>query len=180
MTKKILTYVKLLFPAGSDTSFLGVGNTIYCLLTHPEDLERVAADPESECRWAGEEALRWEPPIPTLQRYNPRDVVWHDIPIPADTPLLFGIAAANRDPAVFEDPDRFDISRRQTKTLTFGFGVHLCIGAPLARSEIDISLKVLLERLPRLRLDTDVEDVRIMAAIPPNFRGPNRLPIRFD
>ena len=105
-------------------------------------------------------ASRRLPVTCVLARHNPRDVEWHGVGIPADTPLLFGIVAANRDPAVFPDPDRFDVRRRPEGTLAFGFGTHFCLGAHLARAEIDISLRVLLERLPRLRLVPD-EDVRI-------------------
>jgi cytochrome P450 len=105
-------------------------------------------------------------------------VIWHDVAIPADTPLIFAIAAANRDPAMFEDPDRFDVTRRPGATLTFGFGTHFCLGAHLARAELDVSLKVLLERLPNLRL-ADAEDVQITSSFVQLLRGPNRLPVRF-
>ena len=139
------------------------------------------ADPEAECRWAAEEGLRWNAPVALLPRHNPRDVVWHDVAIPADTPLIFAIAAANRDPAVFEDPDRFDVARRPGATLTFGFGTHFCLGAHLARAELDVSLKVLLERLPNLRLagTADADDIRITSSFVQLLRGPNRLPVRF-
>ena len=95
---EIMNFLKLLFPAGADTTYLGLGNTLYALLTNPDQLERVLADPEAECRWAAEEGLRWNAPVALLPRHNPRDVVWHDVAIPADTPLIFAIAAANRDP----------------------------------------------------------------------------------
>src|SRR6478609_1413464 len=163
---EIMNFLKLLFPAGADTTYLGLGNTLYALLTNPDQLERVLADPAGECRWAAEEGLRWNAPVALLPRHNPHDVVWHDVPIPADTPLIFAIAAANRDPAMFEDPDRFDVTRRPGATLTFGFGTHFCLGAHLARAELEVSLQVLLERLPNLRLAgtagiAGTDDVRI-------------------
>ena len=96
--------------------------------------------------------MRWEAPVALLPRHNPRDVVWNDIAIPADTPLIFAIVAANRDPAQFDEPDRFDVGRQPSGTLTFGFGQHFCLGAHLARAEMEISLKVLLSRLPGLRM----------------------------
>jgi cytochrome P450 len=101
------------------------------------------------------------------------------VAIPADTPLLFAIAAANRDPAVFTDPDRYDVARRAGATMTFGFGTHFCLGAHLARAELDVSLQILLERLPRLRL-AEADDVRITSSFVQLLRGPNRLPVRFD
>ena len=106
-------------------------------------------------------------------------MVWRDIAIPADTPLIFAIVAANRDPSQFDDPDRFDVRRRPASTLTFGFGQHFCLGAHLARAEIEISLKVLLSRLPRLRLADD-SGMRIGATFAQMLRGPNRLPVRFS
>jgi len=177
--EEILNFLKLLFPAGADTTYLGLGNTLLGLLTHPDQLARVMADPAGEARWAGEEGLRWNAPVALLPRHNPREVEWHGIPIPADTPLLFAIASANRDPAMFDDPDRFDVGRRATGTLAFGFGTHFCLGAHLARAEIEISLQVLLRRLPRLRLVPD-DDVKIGSSFVQLLRGPNRLPVRFD
>jgi cytochrome P450 len=176
---EIMNFLKLLFPAGADTTYLGLGNTLYALLTNPDQLELVVADPETEAHWAAEEGLRWNAPVALLPRHNPRDVVWHDVAIPADTPLLFAIAAANRDPAVFTDPDRYDVARRAGATMTFGFGTHFCLGAHLARAELDVSLQVLLERLPRLRL-AETDDVRITSSFVQLLRGPNRLPVRFD
>jgi cytochrome P450 len=177
--EEILNFLKLLFPAGADTTYLGLGNTLLGLLTHPDQLARVMADPYVEARWAGEEGLRWNAPVALLPRHNPQDVEWHGIPIPGDTPLLFAIASANRDPAMFADPDRFDIGRRPTGTIAFGFGTHFCLGAHLARAEIEISLQVLLRRLPRLRLVPD-DGVRIGSSFVQLLRGPNRLPVRFD
>jgi cytochrome P450 len=176
---EIMNFLKLLFPAGADTTYLGLGNTLYALLTNPDQLEIVRRDPATECRWAAEEGVRWNAPVALLPRHNPRDVVWHDVAIPADTPLIFAIAAANRDPAVFEDPERFDVTRRPGGVLTFGFGTHFCLGAHLARAELDVCLRVLLERLPNLRL-AESEDVRITSSFVQLLRGPNRLPVRFD
>ncbi len=177
--EEIMNFLKLLFPAGSDTTYLGLGNTLYALLSHPDQLDLVLSNLDGEARWATEEGLRWEAPVALLPRHNPHDVVWHDIAIPADTPLIFAIVAANRDPSQFDDPDRFDVRRRPASTLTFGFGQHFCLGAHLARAEIEISLKVLLSRLPSMRLTGD-PDVRIGATFAQMLRGPNRLPVRFS
>jgi cytochrome P450 len=176
---EIFDFLRHLFPAGADTTYLGLGSTVFALLTHPEQLERVKADPAEECRWAAEEGLRWAPPVALQPRANPHDVVWHDIAIPAGASLLFGITPANRDPAVFADPDRFDIGRRPAGILSFGLGTHFCLGAPLARAEMDVALRVLLQRLPRLRL-VDGADAGIVGTIGSILQGPNRLPVRFD
>lgn len=177
---EIFAFLKLLFPAGADTTYLGLGSTIYGLLTHPSELAKMVADPAGRAAAAAEEGLRWNPPVPLLPRRNRNDVVWQGVEIPAGTPLLFGIGAANRDPAVFVDPDRFDIDRPVPNTLTFGFGAHFCLGVHLARTEMAIALRVLFERLPRLRLADDGDDVRITGAFIQLLRGPNRLPVRFD
>ncbi len=176
---EIMAFLKLLFPAGADTTYLNLGSTLYALLTHSDQLAHVRDDLGSRCRLAAEEGLRWYPSVPLLPRRNPHDVVWRDIAIPADTPLIFALLGANRDPAVFAEPDRFDVERRALQTLTFGQGVHFCLGAHLARAEVDTALRVILGRLPRLRL-TDDPGVRITGSFVQLLQGPNRLPVRID
>ena len=177
--EEIFNFLRLLFPAGADTTYLGLGNTLYSLLTNPDQLELVRADLDSRSRWAAEEALRLDPPTAWIPRINPHEVVWKDIPIPEGAAMMLGVMAANRDPAVYPDPDRFDVGRRPGSVMTFGFGTHFCLGAHLARTELDISLRVLLGRLPRLRL-AEADDVRITGTIHHLLRGPNRLPVRID
>ena len=177
--EEIMAFLKLLFPAGADTTYLNLGSTLYALLTHRDQLDYVRADPSIRCRLAAEEGLRWYPAVPLLPRRNPRDVVWKGISIPADTPLVFGVLGANRDPAVFDDPDSFNVERQASNGLTFGQGVHFCLGAHLARAELDAALRIILERLPNLRLVED-SDVRITGSFVQLLQGPNRLPVRFD
>lgn len=176
--EEIFNFLRLLFPAGADTTYLGLGSTLHSLLTHPDQMAKVLADPDGMCRWAGEEGVRLNPPTAWIPRINPRDVVWHGIPIPAGAPMFLGVMAANRDPAVYPDPDRFDVDRRPTSVMTFGLGLHFCLGAALARAELDIALRVILQRLPGLRL-VDDPDVRITGTIHHLLRGPNRLPVTF-
>jgi cytochrome P450 len=176
--EEIFSFLLLLFPAGADTTYLGLGNILLALLTHPDELERVRADPETEGRWAAEEGLRWNAPVAFIPRRSPVDVVWHGVEIPAGSFLQLAIVSANRDPAVFADPDRFDVGRRPTSVLTFGFGTHFCLGAHLARAELETTLRVLVTRLPRLRLAGD--DARVVGQFNKILRGPNRLPVRFD
>ena len=176
--EEIFNFLRLLFPAGADTTYLGLGSTLHALLTHPDQMAMVLADPGAECRWAAEEGVRLNPPTAWIPRINPHDTVWHDIPIPAGANMLLGVMAANRDPAVFEDPDRFDVARRPASVMTFGFGAHFCLGAALARAELDTALRVILSRLSNLRL-TETHGVRITGTIHHLLRGPNRLPVAF-
>jgi len=176
--EEIYNFLRLLFPAGADTTYLGLGSTLYSLLTNPRQLQYVREDLDERCRWAGEEAIRLDPPTAWIPRINPRDVIWHDLEIPAGAPMFLGVMAANRDPAVFPDPDCFDVTRHPTSVMTFGFGVHFCLGAHLARAEIDVALRVILERLPNLRL-RETDGVRITGTIHHLLRGPNRLPVAF-
>lgn len=174
--EEIFSFVRLLFPAGADTTYLALGNTLLALLTHPDELAKVLADPAQECRWAAEEGLRWQPPVGFLTRRTLREVEWHGLSIPEQTYILLSTIAANRDPLVFSDPDTFDVSRRPQSIMTFGFGMHFCLGAHLARAEMDVALRTLLERLPNLRL-SDTDGLRTAGTI---MRGPERLPVQFD
>jgi cytochrome P450 len=108
----------------------------------------------------------------------PVDLVWHGIDVPADASVLLGITAANRDPVAFDDPDRFDVTRETGNVMTFGFGTHFCLGAALARAELETALRVIVTRLPGLRLAA-TDEVRITGTIHHLLRGPNRLPVRF-
>lgn len=176
--EEIFNFLRLLFPAGADTTYLGLGSTLYALLTNPDQLAIVLDDPDVECRWAAEEGIRLNPPTAWIPRYNPRDIVWHGVEIPAGTSMYLGVMAANRDPEVFPDPDRFDVQRRPGSVMTFGFGTHFCLGAHLARAELETALRVILARLPELRL-TEQDGVRITGTFHHLLRGPNRLPVQF-
>lgn len=176
--EEIYNFVRLLFPAGADTTYLGLGSTLLHLLTHRDQLARVVADPDEHARWAAEEAIRLDPPTAWIPRINPVDQQWHGYDIPGGAPMMLGVMAANRDPAVYPDPDRFDIDRRPTSVMTFGFGTHFCLGAHLARAEMETALRVIVQRLPGLEL-ADHEGVRITGTIHHLLRGPNRLPVNF-
>lgn len=163
-----LSFVRVIFAAGTDTTYNAVGSLLHALLTHPETLARVRDDPALLPR-AVDELLRWNGPIGVLPRILPDDVEWLGHRMPAGSTILAGLSAANRDPAVFADPDVFDIDRARTGQLGFGFGQHFCLGAHLARAELVVALEVLLERLPALRL---VETPRFVGCV---IRGPERL-----
>lgn len=137
---------------GLETTAGLLSNTIWALLSHPEQLEMVRRDPELMAG-AVEETLRWEAPVQTLTRHLTRDVELHGITIKKGDTISCMIGAANRDPSSFENPDQFNIQRPNArKNLSFGLGVHFCLRAPLARMEGTIGLPILLERLPNLKL----------------------------
>lgn len=170
---EILGFLRLLFPAGVDTTWQALGNLMYAVLEHPEVHQRLRQD-EEERTWAVEETLRWESPVAADSRLTLRDVVVAGVEIPAGELVRLGLSAGNRDPAVFPDPDRWDLDRRPTSHITFGLGRHFCLGAFLARVELQVALDVLLQRLPNLRL---LEEPRITGI---GIRGPKILRIAWD
>jgi cytochrome P450 len=172
--EEILAHARALFAAGASTTYHGLGNTLYALLSHPETADRLRAEP-SLVPDAVSEMLRWEPPLAILPRLAPYDTELAGQPVPAGTTLLFGLASANRDPAVFDDPDRFDPGRRPQRILTFGFGSHHCPGSHLARHQIAVAVRALLERLPDVRL-VDAETARPSGTV---MRGPSALRVAF-
>ncbi len=137
---------------GLETTAALLSNTIWALLTHPDQLELVRRDP-ALAQAAVEETLRWESPVQTLTRHVTRPAQLRGVAFqPGDT-ISCMVGAANRDPAFFPNPDTFDIRRENAaKNLSFGLGVHFCLGAPLARLEGTIALPLLFTRLPGLRL----------------------------
>jgi cytochrome P450 len=174
--EEIYSLVRLLFPAGADTTFKGLGSLFWAVLTHADIADSLASD-EALRRGVVEETLRWEPPIALQPRASgDRTVSWHGAEIPANAPMLFAIAAANRDPAVFSEPHRFDPSRKSRHSMTFGHGEHFCLGSHLARREMEVATAALFQRCPGLRLRAP-ERVEVVGAI---LRGPKTLHAEFD
>ena len=172
---EIFAFLLLILPAGVETTYRASGNLLVALLTEPEQLAAVRADPNM-VRGAFEEALRWEPPITTVMRVAARDCELGGVAIPAGTNVSVSVAAANRDPKRYPDPDRFDPARRNIAHLTFGGGPHLCLGMHLARMEAIVAINALLGRLPDLRLDPSAPTPRISGMA---FRSPAALPVEF-
>jgi len=168
----LLTFVRLLFPTGADTTYLGTGTMLYALLTHPEVVGELRRSPSARAQFV-EESLRWESPVGAMPRICTEDVTFRGETIPAGSYVLLGITGANRDPAVFADPDRFDHDRDGRRHLTFGLGRHFCLGAPLARAEMLVSLECILDRFDQLEL---VEEPRFVGTL---MRGPDRLDVTF-
>jgi cytochrome P450 len=172
--EEIFSFLRLLFPAGADTTYRGLGSLFYAVLSHREVFEAVQKDPDFAPRVV-QEALRWEPPTAILPRFSPKDVRFAGCDIPAGSEVLFGVTSANRDPRAFAEPDRFDPWRSEREFLTFGHGLHFCLGSHLARRELEVSLRVFAERLPDLELG-DASLVGISGTV---LRGPKSLPVRF-
>lgn len=172
--EEILAHIRLIFSAGASTTTDALGNLIYTLLEQPQRWQALLAEPGLRAG-AIEELLRWETPVAVLPRLSAaHPVEFHGTYIPAATFCLFAIAAANRDPAVFEQPDEFDLHRDSSKKLlSFGPGPRLCPGMHLARRQLAVALDVILERLPGMRL-LDPEAAVPRGAI---LRGPATLPV---
>ena len=128
-----------------------IGNGIWLLLTHPEELAKLKADP-SLINSCVEEILRYESPVDVTGRIAPRDMDVGGCPVHQTQSLFMSLRGANRDPAAFPEPHRFDISRKDAPHVAFGGGLHLCIGSPLARLEAQVALTMMFERFPNLRL----------------------------
>jgi cytochrome P450 len=172
--EEIFSFARLLFPAGADTTYRGLGSMLLAVLTHPEVHAALREDP-GLIPAVVQESLRWEAPTALLPRFAPADAHFAGTDIPAGSEVLFGITSGNRDASVFPDPDRFDPGRGATQILSFGHGQHFCLGSHLARREMEVSLGVLIERLDDLRL-VDPASVGISGTV---LRGPTRLPVRF-
>jgi cytochrome P450 len=137
----------LLFEAGNSTTTSLIGNSVLLLARYPQERARLAATPGAAPR-AVEELLRFESPVQNMGRIASTDVSLHGETIEAGARVLLVIGAANRDPRVFDDPDRLDLSREPKRHAAFGDGIHHCIGAPLARLEGRVALTSLLARFP--------------------------------
>jgi len=151
---EIIANIVMLFMAGHETTANLLGNTLALLFRHPDQLARLKAAPDLLPR-AVEECLRFETSVQIAARVALEPVELHGTPIAAGDTLYLALGAANRDPAVFDEPDRFDIGRSEAtlKALSFGGGTHYCLGARLARIELETALATLFRRLPNLHID---------------------------
>ena len=167
---EVFGLIILLLVAGNETTTNLIGNTTLALLEHPETLERVAAAP-SLVPSLVEETLRWDSPVQLIFRETTREVELPSGKIPAGASLALLLAAANRDERVFEAGERFDIDRNPAGHVGFGFGVHFCLGASLARLEARVALETLIPELPRRR----ASEARVPLVDSFLVRGPSRL-----
>ena len=172
---EIVAFLRLLLPAGAETTYRSSSNLIFGLLTHVDQLEAVRRD-RSLIPQAIEEALRWEPPLLGILRGVTRDTEIDGVPVPKGATLSVSMGSANRDDKRYTDPERFDVFRPARQHLAFGFGAHRCLGMHLARMETTVALEAVFDRLPNLRLDPDAGPVSITGL---TFRAPMTLPVVF-
>jgi cytochrome P450 len=172
--EEVTSFLRLLVLAGAETTYHLIGSTLVALLKDRELLARVYAD-RKLLEPVMNEAVRWESPIQMVSRETVEPVTVAGVELPAGADLLLSIGSANRDDSEFEEPDRFDIERKRGEHIAFGFGRHFCVGARLAKTEFNVAMNALLDRLPNLELEPG-EDCRVVGLA---FRGPDRLPVRF-
>ncbi|WP_323380050.1 cytochrome P450 family protein, partial [Streptomyces alkaliphilus] len=168
----------LLLVAGHETTVNLIANAALALLTHPDQLAALRRDPDLIDEVI-EETLRRDPPVERATfRFTTEPVRFGEVTVPAGEGLLVILASVGRDPAHAPDADRFDILRdSRPPHLSFGHGIHFCLGAPLARLEARIALRALLERCPELAPDTGPREIRHRVSL--IVRGPERLPVRW-
>jgi cytochrome P450 len=174
--EKIYGFLRLLLPAGAETTFRVMGNALTALLTHPEVMKRVVADRDLLPRVI-EETLRWETSVTQVSRCTTADTEVAGCPIPAGSSISVITGSANRDESRYDNPEEFDIDRLVQNHMAFGTGQHQCLGMHLARLELRVGLSCILDRLPNLRLDPDGEAPVIQGLA---FRGPESIPVLFD
>lgn len=174
--EEVLGFLRLLLPAGAETTYRLTGSLIFALLSNPDVLEEVRVD-RTVLSLAIEETLRWESAVQYVSRETTVDTEISGVAVPAGSLLMLAIGSANRDETRFADPEVFAPRREDVSAhLAFGFGEHFCLGSNLARLEATTALMALLDRLPNLRFAPGA-DAKIVGMA---FRSPDRLPVLFD
>jgi cytochrome P450 len=170
--EEIFSFARMIYPAGSDTAYKNGGSLLYAILRDPE-LRALARSGDAERKALVQEGLRWEPPVANLPRICSADVALGGVAISAGEWTLFSISAANSDPSVFPDARRFDPTRTH-EILSFGQGHHFCLGAHLARTELETAIRVIFQRFPNMTLAPG-KPVEIVGGV---LRGPRELWVR--
>jgi cytochrome P450 len=173
--QEITSNLKVMIVGGLQATSDLIALALLTLLQHPDQLAQVVADP-GLIDPAIEEAVRWHAPVGTSTRQTTQDTELSGVKLPAGALVAAVLAAANRDPRNYTDPDRFDIHRHEGGHLSFATGPHLCIGARLGRYEARTGIRVLFERLRELRLDPE-RDVVVRGW---EFRSPDSVPVLFE
>lgn len=170
--QEVARFVGLLTAAGAETVTKLVGNGVMTFAEHPDELAKLRVDP-SLADGAVEEVLRWRAPSQYQGRFALADRTFHGRTIPAGSPVLLITGAANRDARAYAEPDRFDITRQGPLGISFGHGIHYCIGSHLARLEGRVAFTELYRRWPHLEVDLD--GVRYVHMT--NVAGPSSVPV---
>jgi cytochrome P450 len=173
--EEIYSFLRLLLPAGVETTYRATGSLLLALLNDRPQLEALYRD-RSLYAQAFEEVLRWEPPVTLILRRATCDTELAGVPIDEGADIALMIGAANRDERKYVDPDRYDMFREQRQHVGFGFGVHVCLGMHLARMESRVAINTLLDRLGPITLDPAAEPPHIEGLA---FRSPLSLPVVF-
>ena len=173
---QICSFLRLLLPAGAETTYRSSSNLLYGLLTNPDQLDALRAD-RALMPQAIEEGLRWEPPLLGIMRTATRDTVVDGMEIPAGSIVSVNLGSANHDERYWDNAENFDMFRAPKQHIAFAWGPHMCLGLHLARMETRVALNQVLDRLPNVRIDPDAEAPFITGAV---FRAPNALPVIWD
>ncbi len=170
---EIIAFCNLMIVAGNETTTKLIGNCVYWLARNPDQRAKLDADNSLIPGWI-EETLRYDNSTQIIARTTTLDFEMRGVQIPKESRILLLIGSANRDPLVFDDPDTFNMARNQSEMLSFGHGVHFCLGASLARLEARVSLEELWRRFSKL----EVDESRARRVHSVNVRGFSSLPTR--
>jgi cytochrome P450 len=173
--EEIYSFLRLLLPAGVETTYRASGNLLLALLGDRTQFDALYND-RSLFPEAFEDALRWEPPVTVILRRATRDTELAGVQVAAGADVALLLGAANRDERKYADPDRYDMFRPGRQHLGFGFGVHVCLGMHLARMESRVAITTLFDRLGPFSLDPSAEAPHIEGMA---FRSPLSLPVEF-
>ncbi|GIU86917.1 MAG: cytochrome P450 [Acidimicrobiia bacterium] len=170
---EVMSFFALLQLAGSETTARLLGWAAVLLARHPDERRKLVADPGLVPNGV-EELLRYEAPSPIQARFVTRDVQWYGQKVPINSKLALLTGSAGRDEREYPDPDRFDVERRFDRHVTFGYGIHYCLGANLARLEGRVVLEETLARFP----EWEVDEARVEMVRTSTVRGPAHVPVR--
>jgi cytochrome P450 len=177
--EEIFSFLRLLLPAGAETTYRATGNFLFGLMSNTHQLDALRAD-RSLMTQAVEESIRWEPPLTITSRVTTTDATVAGVEIPAGAQVTANLGSANHDDTRWDRPDDYDMFREAKPMISFGVGPHMCLGMHLARMEMRVAVNRVFDRCPNLRLDPEAverDDPHIHGE---TFRSPTSLPVLFD
>jgi cytochrome P450 family 142 subfamily A polypeptide 1 len=174
---ELISEALLVLDGGAETTRAVIATTVMNLIEHPQERRKLAEDPRPEkMTIAVEEFIRWVTPILNMRRTATETHEFHGKTIREGDELLLMYSSANRDPAQFEDPDRYNLSRSRNQHLAFGWGTHFCLGASVARMELRIMFEELMKRIPEMRLAPGTQPRMVPSVF---TRGPDAVHVEF-